>query len=85
MSVAEKMCELLNNLGYIISYEELKKDDIDLRDFIVDSVEFVSLIVEIEHEFVINLPDEFIEFDVLASLNGIISTIEALLCDKRQD
>ena len=85
MSVAEKMCELLNNLGYIISYEELKKDDIDLRDFIVDSVEFVSLIVEIEHEFVINLPDEFIEFDVLASLNGMISTIEALLCDKGQD
>lgn len=51
----------------------------------MDSVEFVSLIVEIEHEFVINLPDEFIEFDVLASLNGMISTIEALLCDKRQD
>ncbi len=79
MSVGEKMCELLNGLGYHTTYEELQKDDIDLRDFIADSLEYVSLIVEIENAFEIDLPDEFLDFDVLASLNGIINAVEGLV------
>ena len=79
MMVAEKMCELLNNLGYHIEYEELQNNDVDLRDFIVDSLEFVSLIVEIENVFSVELPDEFLDFDVLDSLHGMINTVESLI------
>ena len=84
MNTTVKMCELLNHLGYHITYEELQKDDIDLGDFIVDSLEFVTLIVEIENTFLIELPDEFLDFDILASLRGMISAVEALVCQNTE-
>ena len=84
MNITVKMCELLNHLGYHITYEELQKDDIDLGDFIVDSLEFVTLIVEIENTFLIELPYVFLDFGILASLMWMISAVEALVCQNNE-
>lgn len=84
MEVTLKMCKVLNDLGYHITCEEAQASDIDLRDFIMDSLEFVSLIVEIENVFSVDLPDEFLDFEVLASLWGMITAIEALVAEKEE-
>lgn len=63
-----KILKCLGNLGYIIDDEE---NDIDISEFIVDSVEFVEFLVELEDEFETNIPDSLLGIEILKSLNGL--------------
>ncbi len=50
-------------------------EDVDLRDYIPDSVATIAALVEIEDEFNISLPDDFLLGTVLESLSGLTSAI----------
>lgn len=78
MEVRDKLLILLEENGIFITKEETE-DDIDLRDYITDSIQFVSLIVEIEKELNIEFPNELLLFDSIASLNGFSNTIKSIL------
>lgn len=54
-------------------------EDCDLREYIADSVAFIAAIVEIENEFDIEIPDEFLIYERFASLNSFCETISLLL------
>ena len=50
----------------------------DLTEYILDSIQFISFIVELERELNIEFPDELLLYDNIRSLNGFISLIENL-------
>lgn len=54
-------------------------EDCDLREYIADSVAFIAAIVEIENEFDIEIPDEFLIYERFASLNSFCEAISLLL------
>lgn len=54
------------------------KGDTDLREWIVDSMMFISFIVELENEFSIQIPDNLLEYDTIASVDGLLNIIESL-------
>jgi hypothetical protein len=77
--IKEKTIECMNNIGVFI-FEDDKNFKID--DYIVDSVMFVSLIMEFEHMFDIDIPDEYLMADQLQTLEDICTMIETLLSAK---
>jgi acyl carrier protein len=74
----EKLLGILEESGLYIDREHLDKD-LDLREYIADSVQFMSFIVEIENQLNVEIPDEVLVYDNLASLNGLAAVIESIV------
>lgn len=62
------LLSLLCEIGIDVDYNE---GDFDLSEFIIDSVQFISLIVEIENVLGFELPDEFLFLDKYRSFNAL--------------
>lgn len=58
--------------------EELneEKNDIDLREYMTDSIEFITFIVALEENIGTELPDSIIRYDSLCSFNGFCMMLE---------
>ncbi|MDR2177562.1 MAG: acyl carrier protein [Treponema sp.] len=76
-TVREKLLGILEESGLFID-QKSPEGDLDLREYIVDSVQFMSFVVEIENQFDIEIPDEVLAYDNLASLNGFITIVESI-------
>lgn len=76
MDIRDKVLECFLNIGVVIDSTE---DDIDLKEYIVDSMQFITAIVEIERIFSIEFPDELLLYETFDSLNGLINIIEGIL------
>lgn len=76
MEIKEKIINCLKNIGIEIPNN---KEDIDLREYFEDSIMFVSAIVEIENQLKIEIPDEFLVYDKLSSLNSFAMELQDLL------
>lgn len=68
---------ILSNIGILID-EQMETFDVDLTEYILDSIQFISFIVELERELNIEFPDELLLYENIRSLNGFISLIENL-------
>jgi acyl carrier protein len=77
VKVCEKLLEILEESGLYVE-QKSAGEDIDLREYIVDSVQFMSFIVEIEAQLNIEIPDEILVYDNLASLNGFASILQSI-------
>ncbi len=53
--------------------------DLDLRDYFIDSLAFISAVVEIENTLGIEIPDDFLDYDKFASFCSFCEAIETLL------
>lgn len=53
--------------------------DIDLREYIVDSLQFIYFIVELEEQLNISIPDELLTYDNISSINGFAGMMVKLL------
>lgn len=80
--VKDKLFEILNDMGIICDTEKVT-EDIDLRDYIVDSIIFIGFIVEIEAKFNFELDDNVLLYDNLQSMNGFVKMIEEYLNDNQ--
>jgi acyl carrier protein len=78
MNTREKILDILDANGIYVDREKIE-NDIDLREYIIDSIQFINFIVEIEREMNIEFPDEFLLFDKIASINGFSSIIESII------
>ena len=76
MDVKEKLLQCFLNIGVVIDDTE---DDVDLKEYITDSVQFIAAIVEIERIFAIEFPDELVLFSVFDSFNGLVKIVESIL------
>lgn len=74
----------LDKIGIFISEDELV-EDIALSEYITDSIQFISFIIEIENDLGFELPDEFFLQEVLSSLNGFAEALLNLVEKKDLD
>lgn len=83
MNTKEEIISILDNLGIYIDI--LNDEDIDLREYILDSIQFISFIVELEKKFCIFFPDEMLSVDVLSSLNSFSILVDTLISEKENE
>ncbi len=90
MNIRKKVLDILDINGIFVDQKKVE-NDIDLREYITDSIQFISFIVEIEKELNMEFPEEFLLFDKIASLNGFSNIIESIIsgeyvsCDERNE
>lgn len=76
MDIKKELMQCFLNIGIVIDDTE---EDVDLKEYITDSIQFITAIVEIERVFSIEFPDELLLYSVFDSLNGLIKIVESIL------
>lgn len=76
MNIEQRIIDALQRVGVFI---ENNNNDVDLREYFANSLQFISAVLELETEFNIEFPDEYILIDKFASLKGLASEIEEFL------
>lgn len=79
--VSEIVIDCLENMGVIIDINQLNDQDINLTDLNIDSLAFVSFIVDLEETLNIIIPEEYLTLDVFKSLKGFIYLVESLVSE----
>ena len=54
-------------------------EDVDLRNFFDSSLQFISLIVNLEEKFKTDMPDEFLLYDNFQSFNNLCELMHDFL------
>lgn len=80
MNTKQAIKNIMEEIGVDVS--DIGTDDVDLNEYIVDSLMFINFIVEIEDTFSIDLPDEYLDVDVLKSFDAFSTLIEELKKEK---
>ena len=81
-SVRSQLLDIFAQNGIIVADSALQ-EDVDLRMSIEDSVQFISAIVEIENHFDIELPEELLLYESVASFMGFSQSIWQILHNKK--
>lgn len=69
----------INDIGVIFSFQDTDTDDIDLTEYIEDSIQFVQFIVALEDNLNIEIPNELLNLDLLTSCNGFGSLLQDII------
>lgn len=77
-TIRKTILDILDENGIYIDPEEME-NDLDLREYLVDSLQYVYFIVELEDRLKTELPDEVLFYENLGSLNGFASMIVSFL------
>ena len=75
--IRSRLIDTLENVDIFIDIAV--DDDVDIMNYISSSIQFISLVVEIEKEFDIEIPDEMLVLDNFGSLNELTEKITALI------
>lgn len=67
---------ILEDMGFVLLDDDM---DFDIRDYISDSIQFVEFIVNIEEALQIELDDEFLDYELLASLKAFTNKIQSFI------
>ena len=81
MDTREKILQCFINIGVVIDDSE---NYVDLKEYVSDSIQFVTAVVEIEREFSIEFPDDLLVFSVFDSLNGLVNIVDTLLMESNE-
>lgn len=73
----DKVLDAIEDMGLFIKRED--GEDINLQEYIIDSLQFISFIIELEKAFNIEFPDELLLYDNIQSLNGLSTLIENIV------
>ena len=82
-NIKKQIFEIFDVNGIYIEPDDTG-EDIDLREYLVDSIQYVYFIVELEERLGVELPDEILIYDNLASLNGFVNMV-AQFCEEEDD
>lgn len=84
--IKAKILEILSNLFQNTGIDTDVLEYVDLIDDLgMDSVNFISLIVELEAEFDIQIPDEWLLMDKFLECSSILSAVEELIVQKETE
>lgn len=75
LAMREKIFSILEELGILIEEEE-KGSDFDLMEYFLDSIQFISFIVEVEKCLGRELPDEYLLPERYGSFNALCDAWE---------
>lgn len=68
---------LEEKMGFIILENE--QDDFAITDYIPDSLTFIQFIVALEESFEVELPDDFLDNELMASAKGFAGKLDEFL------
>jgi acyl carrier protein len=79
MGTKQIVINCLKDIGVFIDDFD---NDIDLREYLTDSLLFITAIVEFEKSLNIEIPDEMLIYDKVSSLNSFVAMLDELAIDK---
>ena len=77
-AVKSVIFDVLQEQGIMIDPTD---EDFDLREFIQDSLQFITFIVALEQQMEIEIYDELLQFDAITSFNNFSSNIYEIIND----
>lgn len=75
----------LNEIGIIVNPSMIEESDVNIFDYQIDSLTFMSFLVDLEERLNITIPDIYLDFGVLQSLKGFINLITQLVIDSNSN
>lgn len=75
----EKIRQCFENLGFMV--DESEEQNFNLSDYVTDSLSYISLIVELEQSFDIEIPDDYLMQGKLETFQDICNMITTLSGD----
>ena len=78
MNVSERLVLIFENNGIVID----SSLETNLNHYDLDSLTFVSIIIDIEREFQIVIPDEYYSIKSLSSISNLVDIINKLISCK---
>lgn len=76
INIPEKLWGILDSLALV---EKTEEDDIIIHSEQIDSIQMVSIIVDIEETFNIEIPDEYMVPDFMSSFQHVCNVITELV------
>lgn len=76
----EKIAAIVASIVEQIDIHTLDYDD-DLQQMGMDSISFIRVIVNLEDEFEIEFPDDYLLIDNMNTLNKIVDNVMMLQCE----
>lgn len=68
---------LMDDFGVVIFNEE--NEDFAITDYIIDSISFMQFVISIEESIHKNLPDDFLDYNLLSSIKGFAEKLDCFL------
>jgi acyl carrier protein len=66
------------SIGIMVADDNLS-DDLEIQEYIEDSIMFITMIIELESYFNIEIPDEFLLPETISSLGALTDLVTKLL------
>ncbi len=76
----ELLISVLEEMGYVILEKE--GEDFSISDYISDSIQFISFIINIEDKIGVELTDDFLRYDIMHSAIGFANMLNEYLTSK---
>lgn len=80
-----KIKMILEDIGIEINIDEKNYNDIDLTEYIEESMDFMGFMMGVEEEFEIDIPDECMSLEAIKSLNGFLNIIISCKEEQKKD
>jgi acyl carrier protein len=78
--IKKMICEMLLNMFWVVDFDAYSIEYADLIDDLgIDSITFISLIIAIESEFGIHIPDEELVLDNFRNVESVVRIVECEL------
>ena len=78
MDVKNAILKSLDEIGLQVEFSESL--DIDLRDYIFDSLSFISFVIELENILSVEIPPEMLTLDHFSSMSNLCEVLNELIC-----
>ena len=76
--IKQGIIKCFQNVGIMIPLENYN-EDLEIQEYIEDSIMFITMIIELENFFGIEVPDEYLITEILSNFEALIELIEKLL------
>ena len=76
LEVQKKILQVLDNMGILIEDEDVYNEDgtetkdFDLTEYILDSLQFITFLIDLEQCFQLEMPEDMLLYDNLQSFGG---------------
>ena len=80
--IRDRIISVFELNGFFLPFDSCS--DIDITEYDISSLNFVSIIIGIEDEFDLEIPDERLTLDIFKSFNGLVELITVLENNKNK-
>lgn len=70
--IKKEVIKCFEEVGIIINGDE---KDIDINSYGIDSIMYISFVIELENKLGITIPDQYLQFDNFSSLNAFSNIV----------